>query len=371
TTRTVDADTGALGPASTARLSASVQIEKQASTSVSGVSSIELSVATKETFSFALKTKPTSNVVVYLAAPDGVRLSTDVLVFTPANYNVAQSVGVSLDANFFADGGALGSSIAVEPKILSSDASFLGATVANVELAVAPRLLFVDGSVVDLGAVVGDDAVATVWDLDGDGSFETRTTSGTPTWVSSADVKTTANFVAYQTVGADGKRKTGRAEVLRVDAAPVVSAETTVFSALPGVVRLSLTSPDAAITRWRIDWGDGRPADVLDETATAALFGHIYEADGEYDVRAELVDADGRGTGVWAFVGTVVVSGLETSSAVFAEFGSLDETDATADSAELAETFETDVVALSSALLDAETERRRSVFADLDELFDR
>lgn len=371
TARTVADGSGALGPAQTARLTASVQVEKQASTTVSGVSSIQLSVATEETFNFALKTKPTANVVVYLAAPDGVLLSTDVLVFTPANYNVAQSVGVSLDANFFADGGALGSSIAVEPKILSSDASFLGATVANVELAVAPRLSFVDGSVVDLGAVVGADAVATVWDLDGDGSFETRTTSGTPTWVSSADVKTTANFVAYQTVGADGKRKTGRAEVLRVDAAPVVSAETTVFSALPGVVRLSLTSPDAAITRWRIDWGDGRPADVLDETATAAVFGHIYEADGEYDVRAELVDADGRGTGVWAFVGTVVVSGLETSSAVFAEFGSLDETDATANSAELAETFETDVVALSSALLDAETERRRSVFADLDELFDR
>ena len=304
-----------------------------------------------------------------MAAPDGVRLSTDVLVFTPANYNVAQSVGVSLDEAFFADGGALGASVVIEPKILSSETAFLGATVANVELAVAPRLTFVGDSVVDLSAIVGDGT--TVWDLNGDGSFETRTQNGTPTWVSSADVKTTANFVAYQTIGADGKKKTGRAEVLRVDAAPVVSAETTVFSALPGVVRLSLTSPDAAITRWRVDWGNGRPADVLNETSTSAVFGCVYDADGEYDIRVELVDADGRGTGVWSFVGTVVVSGLGTSSAVFAELGSLDASSETADLTDFAESLETDAVALSSALLDAENERRRNVFAEIDELFDR
>ena len=359
------------GSAKTARLSASVQVEKQASTTVSGVSSIALSVATEETFNFALKTQPTSNVVVYLAAPDGVRLSTDVLVFTPANYNVAQAVGVSLDAEFFADGGSLGDSVVIEPKILSSETAFTGATVADVSLSVGARLTFVGGSVVDLSAVVGADAATTVWDLDGDGSFETRTESGKSTWVSSADVKTTANFVAYQTVGADGKRKTGRAEVLRVDAAPVVSAETTVFSALPGVVRLSLTSPDAAITRWRVDWGNGRPYSVLDETATSAVFGCVYDADGEYDIRVELIDADGRGTGVWAFVGTVVVSGVSASSAVFAEVGSLGAENETADFADFAEPLETDVVALSSALLDAEAERRRSVFAELDELFDR
>ncbi len=374
TARTVAADSGALGPAETARLSASVQVEKQASTTVSGVSSLELNVATQETFAFALKTKPTSNVVVYLAAPDGVLLSTDVLVFTPANYNVAQSVGVSLDEAFFADGGSLGASVVIEPKILSSETAFAGATVADVSLSVGARLSFVGDSLVDLSAVAPTGT--TVWDLDGDGSYETRTQSGTSTWVSSADVKTTADFVAYQTVGADGKRKTGRAEVLRVDALPVVSAETTVFSALPGVVRLSLTSPDAAITRWRVNWGDGRPADVLDETATSAVFGHIYDADGEYDICAELIDANGVGTGVWSFVGTVVVSGLGTSQAVFAELGATDETLAPADFADfnadavVAETLEADVVALSSALLDAETERRRSVFADLDD-FDR
>ncbi len=357
------------GAATTARLSASVQIEKTASTTASGVSSIQLNVATEETFSFALKTKPTSNVVVYLAAPDGVALSTDVLVFTPTNYNVAQSVGVSLDADFFADGGSLGDAVVIEPKILSSETAFVGATVANVSLSVGSRLTFVGDEVVDLSAVVG--AATVVWDLDGDGSFETRTASGVPTWVSSADVKTTANFVAYQAVGDDGARKTGRAEVLRIDAAPVVSAETTVFSALPGVARVTLTSPDAAITRWRLDWGDGRPFDEWNATATSAVFGHIYDADGEYDVRAELVDANGRGTGVWAFVGTVVVSDVSSSSAVFAEAGSLDETLETAD-ADLTATLEADVAALSSALLDAESERRRSVFAELDdELFDR
>jgi len=369
TARTVADGSGALGPAETARLSANVQVEKQTSTTVSGASSIQLNVATEESFNFALKTKPTSNVVVYLAAPDGVLLSTDVLVFTPSNYNVAQSVGVSLDAAFIADGGSFGDAVVIEPKILSSEAAFVGATVADVSLAVGARLSFVGDSVVDLSAVVGGET--TVWDLNGDGSFETRTQNGTPTWVSSADVSTTADFVAYQTVGADGKRQTGRAEVLRIDAAPVVSAETTVFSALPGVVRLSLTSPDAAITRWRVHWGDGRPADVLDETATAAVFGHVYDADGEYDIRAELIDANGVGTGVWSFVGTVVVSGLGTSQAVFAELGSLDATSETADLTDFAESLETDAVALSSALLDAETERRRSVFADLDETLDR
>ncbi|MBQ2788428.1 MAG: hypothetical protein IJE97_02235, partial [Thermoguttaceae bacterium] len=318
TAQTVANGSGALGPAETARLSASVQVEKQTSANVSGVSSLELSVATEETFNFALKTKPTSNVVVYLAAPDGVLLSTDVLVFTPANYNVAQSVGVSLDEAFFTDGGSFGASVVVEPKILSSETAFVGATVADVSLSVGARLTFVGDSVVDLSAVVGAAGSTTVWDLNGDGSFETRTNNGTPVWISSADVATTAGVVAFQTIDADGKRKTGRAEVVRVDAAPVVSAETTVFSALPGVVRLSLTSPDAAITRWRVNWGDGRPADVLNETATSAVFGHVYDADGEYDVRAELLDANGRGTGVWSFVGTVVVSGLGTSSAVFA-----------------------------------------------------
>ncbi|MBQ8286199.1 MAG: hypothetical protein IJZ10_07835, partial [Thermoguttaceae bacterium] len=406
TARTVADGSGALGPAETARLSASVQVEKQTSANVSGVSSLELSVATEETFNFALKTKPTSNVVVYLAAPDGVLLSTDVLVFTPANYNVAQSVGVSLDEAFFADGGSFGASVVVEPKILSSETAFVGATVADVSLGVGARLTFVGDSVVDLSAVVGAAGSTTVWDLNGDGSFETRTNNGTPVWISSADVATTAGVVAFQTIDADGKRKTGRAEVLRVDAAPVISAETTVFSALPGVVRLSLTSPDAAITRWRVNWGDGRPADVLNETATSAVFGHVYDADGEYDVRAELLDANGRGTGVWSFVGTVVVSGLGTSSAVFAELGALDATSAPADFAnfnadaktadfadfnadsnaaaiadfnadsdaavaDLAATLETNAVALSSALLDAETERRRSVFADLDETLDR
>ena len=368
TARTVADGSGALGPVATARLSASAQIEKTTATTVSGVSSLELNVATQETFNFALKTKPTSNVVVYLAAPDGVVLSTDVLVFTPANYNVAQSVGVSLDAAFFADGGSFGDAVVIEPKILSSDAAFAGATVADVSLSVGARLLFVDGSFVDLSAVAPEGT--TVWDLNGDGIYETRTQSGTPTWISSADVQTPANFVAYRATGSGGT-KTGRAEVLRVDAAPVVSAETTVFSALPGVVRLSLTSPDAAITRWRIDWGDGRPFDVLDETATSAVFGRVYEADGEYVIRAELVDADGRGTGVWSFVGTVVVSGLGTSQAVFAELGALAETLSPADFAAFDEALETDAVALSSALLDAENERRRSVFADLDETLDR
>ncbi|MBQ7815546.1 MAG: hypothetical protein IJ387_13765, partial [Thermoguttaceae bacterium] len=269
-------------------------------------------------------------------------------------------------------GGAFGESVVIEPKILSSEAAFVGATVADVSLDVGARLTFVGDSVVDLSAAVGDGT--TVWDLDGDGSFETRTEGGTPTWISSADVSTSEKFVAYQTVDANGKRQTGRAEVLRVDAAPVVSAETTVFSALPGVVRLSFSSPDAAIARWRLDWGDGRPFDVLDETSTSAVFGHVYDADGEYAIRAELVDANGVGTGVWSFVGTVVVSGLGTSRAVFAELGSLD---ATTDAAEFnadaafAETFATDAVALSSALLYAEAERRRSVFADLDETLDR
>ena len=371
TARTVADGSGALGPVATARLSASAQIEKTTATTVSGVSSLELNVATQETFNFALKTKPTSNVVVYLAAPDGVLLSTDVLVFTPANYNVAQSVGVSLDAALIADGGSFGDAIVIEPKILSSETTFVGATVADVSLSVGARLSFVGDSLVDLSAVLGPDAETTVWDLNGDGSFETRTQNGTPTWISSADVSTTADFVAYQTVGANGERQTGRAEVLRVDAAPVVSAETTVFSALPGVVRLSLTSPDAAITRWRVNWGDGRPADVLDETATSAVFGHVYDADGEYDIRVELIDADGRGTGVWSFVGTVVVSGLGTSQAVFAELGALAETLSPADFAAFDEALETDAVALSSALLDAENERRRSVFADLDETLDR
>ncbi len=372
TARTIADGSGALGPVATARLSASAQIEKTTATTVSGVSSLELNVATQETFNFALKTKPTSNVVVYLAAPDGVVLSTDVLVFTPANYNVAQSVGVSLDAAFFADGGSFGDAVVIEPKILSSDAAFAGATVADVSLSVGARLLFVDGSFVDLSAVAPEGT--TVWDLNGDGIYETRTQSGTPTWISSADVQTPANFVAYRATGSGGT-KTGRAEVLRVDAAPVVSAETTVFSALPGVVRLSLTSPDAAITRWRIDWGDGRPFDVLDETAPSAVFGRVYEADGEYVIRAELVDADGRGTGVWSFVGTVVVSGLGTSQAVFEELGSLDETSDPADfadvNADVAETLATDAVAFSSALLDAENERRRNVFADLDATLDR
>lgn len=372
TARTVADGSGALGPVATARLAASVQIEKQASTTVSNVSSIELNVSAQETFNFALKTKPTSNVVVYLAAPDGVLLSTDVLVFTPSNYNVAQSIGVSLDEAFFADGGSFGDAVVIEPKILSSETAFVGATVADVSLDVGARLAFVGGSVVDLSAVAPEGT--TVWDLNGDGVYETRTQSGSPTWIASTDVATSSNFVAYQTFDAAGKKKTGRAEVLRVDAAPVVSAETTVFSALPGVVRLSLTSPDAAITRWRIDWGDGRPFEVLDETATSAVFGRVYDADGEYDVRVELVDADGRGTGVWSFVGTVVVSGLDASSAVFAELGSLD---APSDSVDFADfndesaDFAADAVALSSALLDAETERRRSVFAELDDAFDR
>jgi hypothetical protein len=109
----------------------------------------------------------------------------------------------------------------------------------------------------------------------------------------------------------------------------------------------------------------------LDETATSAVFGCVYEADGQYDIRVELIDADGRGTGVWAFVGTVVVSGLDASQAVFAETNSLDGTLETAEFAAFDETLEADVVALSSALLDAEAERRRSVFAEIDELFDR
>lgn len=372
TARTIADGSGALGPIETTRLTASVQVEKWAATTVSGVSSIALNVSGEETFNFALKTKPTSNVVVYLAAPDGVALSTDVLVFTPANYNVPQSVGVSLDADFFAAGGSFGDAVVVEPKILSSETAFVGSAVANVSLAVGARLTFVGDSRVDLSAVAPTEGT-TVWDLNGDGIYETKTQKGTSTWISSSDVKTSSNFVAYQTIGADGKRKTGRAEVARVDAAPVVSAQTTVFSSLPGVVRLSLTSPDAAIVRWRIDWGDGSPFDVLDETATAADFGRVYAADGEYEIRVELVDANGVGTGVWTRVGTVVVSGLKTSSAVFAEPNALDETLETFETFEIVNLADplAETVALSSALLDAEAERRRSVFAEFDDSFDR
>lgn len=123
--------------ASTVRVAADAQFEQKTAAQISTSGDATLSIDESGEFSVAFRSKPTSNVVVYLRTADGVALSSDVLVFTPQNYSTAQKVQISLSAEALNSLETLQTGqISVTATTASSDLVWRGKTLPALEFAI-------------------------------------------------------------------------------------------------------------------------------------------------------------------------------------------------------------------------------------------
>jgi len=335
------------GTKKTFSIQGSVEISKLASstTSVASIGSSGYNVSVNEdgSFNISLSKKPSSNVILYLGtSSDAAQLSTDVLLFTPSNYNSAQTVTVSLNQDKLADAG-YPSSIAVYPQLLSTDSNFSGATFEEITLKVANYIVFQDDCYVDL------DSYATPgvsrWDLDGDGVVE-AISYGTGYWINSSSVS--GDTINYKRTKS-GTTTTTEFDVVYQTSAPTAVAELTTIPSLAGYVRLTLES-ETSVAQWRVDWGDGSPYSVVDELSTDAIFAHVYAENGSYNISVELIDANGNGSGVWTSVKQQEIAGLASTSSTLDDESELFVEDAQISS---------DVVDVISGAILAEQEREK------------
>lgn len=273
--------------------------------------SYNISVNEDGSFNINLSKSPSSNVILYLtASDDSVVLSTDVLLFTTANYNTPQTVTVGLDKSKL-DGSSAPTKVSVYPQLLTYDANYRGATFAEVTLSVADYIVLQDDCSVDVNAVAP--AGVSRWDFNGDGVID-AITSGTEYWINKSDVS--GDVINYKRTKS-GVTTTTEVGVVYSVSAPSASADVTTFSAIPGVVRVSLEAEDGAVARWRVNWGDGSPCSEIDNLSTSEVFAHAYEADGSYTISIELVDANGVGNGIWTELSPIAISGVNATSAVY------------------------------------------------------
>ena len=301
-------------------LSGTAEIAKSgaASTNVATLSNSDANISYNQdgSFSIALSKAPLEPVIVCLKVSENAtlwtqhgdqRIETDVLRFTASDYNVSQTIYVSLNTDYLRENGTFGDVVEIMPQILSTDLNWSGATFASVILDVDNHIAFIGDNSVDLNQYA--EAGTTRWDLNGDGNADVIT-SGNEEWIDSSDV-TSDVIVSYQT-------KNGVTTQTNFDAAviallPSAYGELSTFAQAPGMVSLALSATDV-IKRWRIDWGDGSPNTTLSELSSKQVFSHYYAQDGEYEVSVEIVDVNGLGTGVWSNIGKLTVVGVGQSS---------------------------------------------------------
>jgi len=293
----------------------SAEISKlaSASTNVAPIDSNGFHISTNAdgSFSIRLSKAPASDVIVYLGkSTDAATLSTDVLLFTKSNYRVAQTVTVSLDQSKLAEAG-LPSQIVIDAQVLAADRNYSGTTFADITLDVADYILFQGDSYVDLDAHA--DSGVNRWGLNGDGVID-AVSDGSGYWVDSSSVQ--GDSITCRNTK-NGRTTTTKFDVVRQATPPTAVADVTTLSSVPGFVRLELESDNAAVARWRVDWGDGSPYSVIDELSNAATFAHSYDTNGTFAISVELVDENGVGTGLWTTLPPQTITGVRSSSSVF------------------------------------------------------
>ena len=329
------------------KIQGSSEIARAASSSVS-VSTIDdsgfnVGVNADGSFSINLSKAPSSNVILYLGvSSDAAVLSSDVLLFTTANYNTPQTVAVSLDSSKLANS-AFPAEIAVYPRLLATDASYNGTIFADVSLKVADYIAFQDDCYVDLDVHVS--AGTNRWDFNGDGVID-AISYGDGYYANASRIE--GDVVTHRRTR-NGTTVTTEFDVVRISTPPTASAEITTLTNAPGFVRLALEADRDAVAQWRVDWGDGSPYSVVNQLSTNANFAHSYTQDGTYTISVELIDINGVGTGIWTSLAPQTISGIASSSLldVVEEF-----------SEESVEIANEDLNAISGAIL-AELERAK------------
>ncbi len=306
-----------LEPAQFFAVQSIVNVTKQASISKSVTtlpdSDANISFNENGSFSLTLQKAPTENVIIYLKSSDAVELSTDVLLFTPSNYNVAQTITATINHDYYRNFGNIPSEIEIRPQIISSPASWNGTTCSSIELKVKEHIGFIDDNYVDLNEHATEGT--TRWDLNNDG-YADVISYGEPLWINSS-VVLADKIVSMQTRNGVTTTKEFDAPVL--DPVPSVQGDLTIFNTIPGMVRLSLESLNSVITNWRIDWGDGSGLSSSDATSMAQDFSHCYAEDGQYVVSIEIIDANNQGVGIWSSIGSVSINNIGTSSNAFVD----------------------------------------------------
>lgn len=295
-----------------------VEITKLAP-STSSVATLEenadfnISANANGSFSLRLSRKPSSDAIVYLkTSTNAIVLSTDVLLFTTTNYNVAQTVTVSLDQEKLAELGVL-SEITVLPVLLESDSYYAGMTFSEISLNVADYVVFREDGYVNLDEYESQGVCR--WDLDGDGIIE-AISYGSGYWINASSVE--GDVIVCKRVQ-NGKTVSDRFDVVYANAAPTATATVTEVAGLLGFTRVDLASDGGGIARWRIDWGDGSPYSVFDQLSTSATFAHSYATDGSYDISVELVDDGGVGEGIWTTIARRDVTGISATNGVMVD----------------------------------------------------
>ena len=320
----------------------SAEISKVASSSTSvetlDNSTFNVSMNANGSFNINLSKAPESNVILYFGkSSDAVMLSTDVLLFTTSNYNVPQTVTVSIDQDKLSEAG-LPTKIFVYPQLLAMESNYRGSTFAEVALDVADYVVFQDDCSVNIDSYAT--AGVSRWDLTGDGVIDLITYGGED-WINSSSVS--GNTINYKRTK-NGTTTTTEIDVVYQSSAPTAFADVSTLPSLPGFVRIALESASGAISNWRVDWGDGSPLSVIDSLSTKANFAHSYASDGTYTISIELVDSNGVGTGVWTSLAPQKITGVSTTSSIidvttelFIEDAQLDATVETISGAILAE----------------------------------
>ena len=293
--------------------------DASANVSVDEAGAISISLSRAPTSNFILYLRPSENAYLWKESNEGVQ-DADVLVFNASNYNVAQTVRVSLKEDYLLDNGSYDNVVSVELQLSSLEDAWKGSTFNPLELKIANYIPFVGSSSIDLNKY--STSGSTRWDLNGDGVVD-ATTVGSSVWIDSSQVDSD-HISAYTT--RNGVTTETRYDAVIVPALPTVEGVVTASASTPGFARVELIAKENPVARWRVDWGDCSQISVLDELSYAQTFSHFYAKDGKYAISAELVDSDGRGTGRWYHLGTVSISGASQSSgAIIDAFSELQE----------------------------------------------
>lgn len=258
--------------------------------------------------SVSLSKAPTENVILYLKTSANATLSTDVLLFTPSNYNTPQIVSVSVDPNIFRTNGTVSDVIEIQPQVISGLTGWNDSTFARATLDIKEYIGFIGENSVDLNQYATPGT--TRWDLNGDG-YTDAISYGDPLWIDASNV---SSDTIYATQTRNGVTTTKEYDVPTLADIPTAASELVVFANVPGFARLSLSSEHETIQNWRVDWGDGSPLEEVNEISMSQIFSHCYVQDGQYNVSVEIVSSDGVGKGVWTTVGILNITNLEQTS---------------------------------------------------------
>lgn len=276
-------------------------------------SDFDISFNENGNFTLALSKAPTENVIVYLNVSDNAILSTDVLLFTPSNYNVPQTISVAINSDYFRKYGTVDEMVEIKPQIISSIAEWNGVTFSCIELEIKDYIGLIGDQSVDLNRYASPGT--TRWDLNNDG-FSDLISYNEPTWINSDQVK---SDVIVSTQTRNGITTTKEFDSPALQAFPQAQGELFTFEGIPGMVRLEIESTSDVITTWRIDWGDGSAITESNQAGMSQILSHCYAQDGNYVVSIEIVNTNNIGKGIWSTIGTVYISNIELTSTAILE----------------------------------------------------